>query len=78
RADLAISTAPIEGLLTLNIDQILKSSTHGSLYSGSAESVFESEIIWQHRHDASPAYYLYTSGSTGTPKCVVLNNRATA
>lgn len=77
-ADLAISTAPVEGLLTLNIDEILKDSAHGQLHSGSAESAFESEIIWQHRHDASPAYYLYTSGSTGTPKCVVLNNRATA
>ena len=78
RADLAISTAPIEGFLTLNIDEILKDSTHGQSHSGSAESAFESEITWQHYHDASPAYYLYTSGSTGTPKCVVLNNRATA
>lgn len=78
RADLAISTTPVEGLLTLNIDETLKGSTHGQLHSGSAESAFESEIIWQHHHDASPAYYLYTSGSTGTPKCVVLNNRATA
>lgn len=78
RADLAISTSPIEGLLTLNIDEILKVSSNSNLYSGSAESKFESELSWHHHYDASPAYYLYTSGSTGTPKCVVLNNRATA
>ncbi|WP_353173197.1 AMP-binding protein [Acinetobacter rudis] len=77
RADLAISTAPIDDLLTLNINEILKDSSINS-YSGSAECIFEPEISWQHRHDTSPAYYLYTSGSTGTPKCVVLNNRATA
>lgn len=77
-ADLAISTAPVEGFLTLNIDEILKESAHVQLHSGDVESAFESEVIWQHYHDASTAYYLYTSGSTGTPKCVVLNNRATA
>lgn len=68
-AEIAISTIPMDGLPNINIHDALNSLMNKTT---------QNNLFWQHRHDASPAYYLYTSGSTGTPKCVVLNNRATA